>query len=61
MASCMLVEIFTNIQVTSDLIADDWLNTMLPFTVHVRYLLFIKLSIFNLFFKCFPQRRGSSI
>ena len=36
MASCMLVEIFTNVQAASALIADDQLNTMFPFTVYVR-------------------------
>lgn len=55
-ANCMLVEIFTNTQVGSDLITDDWLNTMFPFTIYVRNLLLIKFSIFNLFLNGFHSK-----
>lgn len=54
----MLVEIFTNIQVGSDLITDDWLNTMFPFTVYKRNLLLIKFSIFNLFLNGFHSKEA---
>lgn len=51
--SCLMVGIFTSIQVVSDLTTNNRLNIMFPLIIQVKKLFFIKYTTLNLFLNAF--------